>query len=44
MRIHPLAVDGLTALVPATVACLLGAEAATQGWPTLDASAWTLVA
>ncbi|MFE2511355.1 sensor histidine kinase [Streptomyces naganishii] len=44
MRIHPLAVDALTALVPATVACLLGAEAATQGWPPLDASAWTLVA
>ncbi|MBC2869899.1 sensor histidine kinase [Streptomyces mexicanus] len=44
MRIHPLAVDGLTALAPTTVACLLGAEAATQGWPPLDAFGWTLVA
>ncbi|WP_037850782.1 sensor histidine kinase [Streptomyces sp. NRRL S-340] len=44
MRIHPRAVDGLTALVPTAVACLLGAEAATQGWPPLDPLAWTLVA
>ncbi|MER6982305.1 sensor histidine kinase [Streptomyces carpinensis] len=44
MRIRPLTVDGLTALVPTTVACLLGAEAGTQGWPPLDAFAWTLVA
>ncbi|MFB7594595.1 sensor histidine kinase [Streptomyces sp. NPDC056160] len=44
MRIHPRAVDGLTALVPTTVACLLGAEAAAQGWPPLDPLAWTLVA
>ncbi|GHE64918.1 ATPase [Streptomyces spiralis] len=44
MRIRPLTVDGLTALAPTTVACLLGAEAATQGWPPLDAFAWTLVA
>ncbi|MFF8591889.1 sensor histidine kinase [Streptomyces sp. NPDC015220] len=44
MRIHPLAVDGLTALVPTTVACLLGAEAGGQGWPRLGVLAWTLVA
>ncbi|WP_306188813.1 sensor histidine kinase [Streptomyces sp. MK5] len=44
MRIRPLTVDGLTALAPTTVACLLGAEAARQGWPPLDAFAWTLVA
>ncbi|MET7314553.1 sensor histidine kinase [Streptomyces thermoviolaceus] len=44
MRLHPRAADGLTALAPAAVACLLGAEAATQGWPPLDAPGWTLVA
>lgn len=44
MRIHPRAVDGLTALVPTAVACLLGAEAATRGWPPLDPLAWALVA
>lgn len=43
MRIRPLTVDALTALAPTTVACLLGAEAATQGWPPLNAFAWTLV-
>ncbi|MEU5089188.1 histidine kinase [Streptomyces sp. NPDC021356] len=44
MRTHPRAVGGLTALVPTAVACLLGAEAAAQGWPPLDPLAWTLVA
>ncbi|MFI2641430.1 histidine kinase [Streptomyces sp. NPDC018610] len=44
MRTHPLVVDGLTALVPTAVACLLGAEAGSQGWPPLDVSAWVLVA
>ncbi|WP_345668779.1 sensor histidine kinase [Streptomyces similanensis] len=44
MRIHPLVVDGLTALVPTAVACLLGMEAGAQKWPPLDAYAWALVA
>ncbi|MFC8708440.1 sensor histidine kinase [Streptomyces sp. NPDC057197] len=44
MRIHPRAVDGLTALVATAVAALLGAEAAARGWPPPDPAAWTLVA
>ncbi|MYR58954.1 sensor histidine kinase [Streptomyces sp. SID625] len=44
MRIHPRAVDGLTALVATAVAALLGAEAAAQGWPPFDPAAWALVA
>ncbi|MFH8219607.1 sensor histidine kinase [Streptomyces sp. NPDC018057] len=44
MRIHPRAVDGLTALVATAVAALLGAEAAAQGWPPFDLAAWALVA
>ncbi|MFC4330162.1 sensor histidine kinase [Streptomyces andamanensis] len=44
MRIHPRAVDGLTALVATAVAGLLGAEAAAQGWPPFDPAAWALVA
>lgn len=43
VRIHPLAVDGLTALVPLAVACLIGAEAGRE-WHPLDTYAWALVA
>lgn len=44
MRIRPLAADALIAVALTSVAVLLGQEAASQGWSSLDAPAYALVA